>query len=192
MYLKWLKVQQALCIGTIPIPGIEKISRCCICFLYISYQINKLRFRKNQSKNFFPHHMPHLQDINILVADDNNINQTLMVKALSALGYKADVVSTGTDAVTANKEHHYDLVLMDYQMPEMDGAEAAQCIKENGQAHKPVIILMTANLLVSTDHLSHHGIFDGFLKKPFTMEELAGTIEKWRPRFQQAKSAKRG
>ncbi len=128
--------------------------------------------------------MQNLQYIHILVAEDNIINQMLIVKMLSALGCKADVVENGALAIEACRLQAYDLIFMDYQMPETDGVEAARSIKQNcSLQQQPVIILMTANLLVNDDYLNHPGVLDDFLKKPFTIQEMSGKIEKWQSKY---------
>lgn len=121
--------------------------------------------------------------ISILVAEDNVINQTLLTKMLSVLGYKADVVDNGTSALEACQSKLYDIIFMDYQMPGADGIETAKNIKQINCEPKPMIILMTANLLVNDDYLSQPGAVDYFFKKPFTLQEIAAVIEKWQPMF---------
>jgi CheY-like chemotaxis protein len=127
--------------------------------------------------------MQNPQCIRILVADDNVINQTLFAKMLSVLGVQADVVDSGVRALEACQFQHYDMVFMDYQMPGTDGVEAAKSIKEINRIPKPVIILITANLLVNDYYLTHPGVVDDFLKKPFTLQEMADIIKKWQPSF---------
>src|SRR3954451_12787536 len=99
--------------------------------------------------------MQNPQCIRILVADDNVINQTLFAKMLLVLGIQADVVDNGSRALEACRSQPYDMVFLDYQMPVTDGVEAAKNIKNIIPAPKPVIILMTANLLVNNYFLTH-------------------------------------
>jgi CheY-like chemotaxis protein len=127
--------------------------------------------------------MQNPQCIRILVADDNVINQTLFAKMLSVLGVQADVVDNGLRALEACQSQHYDMVFMDYQMPGADGVEAAKSIKEINESPKPIIILITANLLINDYYLTHPGVVDDFLKKPFTLQEMSDIIEKWQPLF---------
>lgn len=122
---------------------------------------------------------PH--SLRILVAEDNLINQTLFTKMLSVVGYTAEVVDDGNCALDLCKQQAYDLIFMDYQMPGADGIETAKNIKAINRHPKPVIVLMTANLLVNNDYLSHPGVIDDFLKKPFTLQEIAAIIKKWHP-----------
>ena len=119
--------------------------------------------------------------IRILIADDNAINQTLFAKMFLVLGIQADVVDSGTRALEACHAQPYDMIFMDYQMPGTDGLETAENIKRINRKAKPIVILMTANLLMN-DYLSTHpGVVDDFLKKPFTIQEIAAIIKKWEP-----------
>ena len=119
--------------------------------------------------------------IRILIADDNAINQTLFAKMFLVLGIQADVVDSGTRALEACHSQPYDMIFMDYQMPGTDGLETAENIKRINRKAKPIVILMTANLLMN-DYLSTHpGVVDDFLKKPFTLQEIAAIIKKWEP-----------
>jgi CheY-like chemotaxis protein len=127
--------------------------------------------------------MQNPQCIRILVTDDNVINQTLFAKMLSVLGVQAAVVESGELALKACVSQPYDMVFMDYQMPGTDGLEAATNIKNINRLPKPIIILMTANLLINDCYLTHPGVVDGFLKKPFTLQEMEAIIEKWQPMF---------
>lgn len=127
--------------------------------------------------------MRHPQCIRILVAEDNIINQALFTKMLSVLGHKADITDSGTSALEACESQRYDIVFMDYQMPGIDGIETAKSIKRINREPKPIIILMTANLLVNDDYLAHPGVIDDFLKKPFTLQEILAVIEKWQSIF---------
>ena len=121
--------------------------------------------------------------IRVLVADDNVINQTLFAKMLSILEVKADVVDSGERALEACRSQRYDIIFMDYQMPGTDGIEAAKNIKDISSKPKPVVILMTANLLVNDYYLTHPGAVDDFLKKPFTLQEIGTIIKKWELTF---------
>jgi CheY-like chemotaxis protein len=75
------------------------------------------------------------------------------------------------------------MVFLDYQMPVTDGVEAAKNIKDIITSAKPVVILMTANLLVNDYFFTNPGVVDDFLKKPFTLQEIEALIKKWEPTF---------
>jgi CheY-like chemotaxis protein len=117
--------------------------------------------------------------LNVLVAEDNKVNQRIAVSMLTRLGHKATVVDNGLLAVKAVETSHYDLVLMDIQMPEMDGIEATQIIRSKGlMASKLPVIGLTASYRLS-DHDSYRqcGMND-CLAKPVRLDDLRLTLKK--------------
>ena len=113
----------------------------------------------------------------ILVAEDNPVNQQVTVFMLESLGYLADVVANGQEALEALDRGHYDLVLMDCQMPVMDGYEATTRIRQRSNFSDLPILAMTANALADDrDRCLAIGM-SGYLAKPVQIEELAGAIE---------------
>jgi two-component system, sensor histidine kinase and response regulator len=120
-------------------------------------------------------------DTRILVAEDNLINQRLMLVLLQKAGYSVDVVTNGTMAVEAVKNHHYGLVFMDIQMPELDGLEATQQIRklESSSGMHTTIIAMTAYSYPKDRDLCMRAGMDGFITKPVAPEEILKTIEDW-------------
>jgi PAS domain S-box-containing protein len=140
---------------------------------------------KSVSKRDINYHMPSDRlsdkyDMNILIAEDNLINQKLIIKFLQQLGYKVDVVSNGRDAVDAVKAGKYDIVFMDIQMPVMDGLEATKTIKAgmNG-VRKPKIVAMTANALEGDKEKCLDAGMDDYISKPIMIEEVQRVIEKF-------------
>lgn len=131
-------------------------------------------------------HEPHGQ-ARVLVVEDNVVNQKVAAKMLAKLGFNADVVGDGRAAVRAMDATHYDLVLMDCLMPEMDGFQAAQEIREReahrlstfaNAAHVP-IVAMTANASEQDRERCLAAGMDDFLAKPVTLERLGALLEKW-------------
>ncbi len=120
-----------------------------------------------------------LPQLHILVAEDNPVNQKLAVRLLEKAGYSTDVAKNGYEVLEKIKENHYDLILMDVQMPEMDGLQATQKIREleNGNHHVPIIALTAHAMKKDIDRCLHAGM-DGYVSKPIRREELFKEIER--------------
>jgi signal transduction histidine kinase/DNA-binding response OmpR family regulator len=129
-------------------------------------------------------------DARILVAEDNIVNQHVAVGALAALGYRADVVANGVEAVEAVRRVPYAAVLMDCQMPEMDGYQAAQEIRrcEGAGRHTP-IIAVTADAMKDARAKSLSAGMDDYITKPLKMEELAAALDRCVPDHAASESA---
>ncbi len=119
--------------------------------------------------------------IRILAAEDNPINQDLIKHMIKKHGYKCDMVSNGEEALKAFKENRYDLVLMDCQMPVMDGLETTKAIRElekNSNKHTPVIAI-TANVLRQNMEACKNIGMDEFIPKPVDYELLFEKIKEY-------------
>ena len=117
--------------------------------------------------------------LQILLAEDNVINQKLAVRVLERRGHKVTVAETGRKALDALTKHSFDLVLMDVQMPEMDGLEATALIREGEKKtgrHIPVVA-MTANAMVGDKERCLAAGMDGYVSKPIQTKELFAVIE---------------
>jgi len=111
--------------------------------------------------------------LRILVAEDNSINQQLALLTLERMGYLADIAGNGVEAVDAVRRQFYDTVLMDVQMPEMDGMEATKQIRRQiPPDRQPRIIAMTANALQGDREMCLNAGMDDYVSKPFKVKEL--------------------
>ena len=130
---------------------------------------------------------PRLQG-RVLLAEDNLVNQEVALGMLQEIGCQADVVDNGRDALAALRQGAYDLVLMDCQMPEMDGFAATQVIRaqeaqaqgESGARRLPILAL-TANAFESDRQACLDAGMDDYLSKPFTLEQLHAILSLWLP-----------
>jgi signal transduction histidine kinase/CheY-like chemotaxis protein/ligand-binding sensor domain-containing protein len=116
--------------------------------------------------------------LQILIAEDNPVNQKLTDRVLSKLGYKGDVAVNGLEALETVKQKHYDIILMDVQMPEMDGLEATRQIRLQVGMH-PIIIAMTANAMQGDREECLSAGMDDYVSKPVKLDELVNVLEKW-------------
>lgn len=114
----------------------------------------------------------------ILMAEDNAINQRVGKLILQRAGFAIDVVQDGQEALQAHKANPYDLILMDCQMPVMDGFEACRQIRLLSH-RQPVIVAVTANALLGERERCLNAGMDDYLSKPFQAEQLIGVVQKW-------------
>lgn len=115
----------------------------------------------------------------ILLAEDNPVNQKVGIRLLEKLGYHPDLAANGQEALDAVRRQSYDLVLMDMQMPVMDGLEASQVIvQEYPVQTRPLIVAMTANVLESDRLACKNAGMDDFLGKPVLLSDLHKLVER--------------
>jgi len=116
----------------------------------------------------------------VLVAEDNPVNKQILVKALERAGYTVDVRSTGLEAVQAVTEGPFHAVLMDCQMPEMDGYEATRLVRllEGSGRHTPIIAITASAMSSDRDRCLAAGM-DDFVSKPVRPEDLLATLARW-------------
>lgn len=116
--------------------------------------------------------------LKILVAEDNPINQKIAIKILGKLGYNVQIANNGKEVIEILTKDNYDLILMDVQMPEMDGLEATRNIRTQMQV-QPVIIALTANVLQGDHDACIQAGMNDYISKPIIIDELISKLQKW-------------
>ncbi|WP_407357194.1 PAS domain S-box protein [Methanolobus sp. WCC5] len=127
-------------------------------------------------------HQKHNHELMILLVEDDIFNQEVALKMLTKLGFNVDVVANGQEAIKALEMIPYDLVLMDVQMPEMDGIEATRLIRDISSAvidHNIPIIAMTAHAMEGDRERFIEAGMDDYVSKPVTLKVLRELMNKW-------------
>jgi CheY-like chemotaxis protein len=115
--------------------------------------------------------------LRILLAEDNVVNQKVALRILVQMGYRADVASNGLEAIESVERQHYDVLLMDVQMPEMDGLEATRRIVARWPKKKrPHIVAMTANAMQGDREMCLAAGMDDYVTKPIRVDELTRAL----------------
>ena len=126
---------------------------------------------------------PESLQISILLAEDNLVNQKVALRVLKHLGYQADVVSNGLEVIQAIANKSYDLILMDIQMPDMDGLEATEYIRKQElerQSGSPItIIAITANATHDDQYICRKAGMNDYISKPIQIEKLKDILQKY-------------
>jgi CheY-like chemotaxis protein len=121
--------------------------------------------------------------LRILLAEDNVVNQKLALRILQQMGYRADLASNGLEAVESVERQTYDVVLMDVQMPEMDGLEASRRITAKWPAgERPRIVAMTANAMAGDREMCLAAGMDDYVTKPIRVDALVEALMQVPPR----------
>ena len=116
------------------------------------------------------------QGLRVLLADDNVTNQKVALLSLSRLGIRADTVANGVEAVAAARAYPYDVILMDVQMPELDGLAASKEIRKAPLAKQPYIIAVTANATIEDRALCLASGMDAYMSKPYRLRDLRRSL----------------
>jgi CheY-like chemotaxis protein len=140
----------------------------------------KSALKKELATSEFDSTLGYRVPLRILIAEDNAVNQKLAVRMLERMGYRPDVVANGLEVLDALRRLHYDLVLMDVQMPEMDGLEATKQIRREWKpGQRPNIIAMTANAMAGDREACIAAGMDDYVSKPIQLKDLQLAIEHW-------------
>lgn len=118
------------------------------------------------------------QPLRLLIAEDNAVNQKVALKMLAKMGYRADIAGNGLEVLDALNRQNYDAILMDLQMPEMDGLEATREIRRRFIENRPRIIAMTANAMPGDREICLEAGMDDYLSKPVRIEQLQTVLKR--------------
>ena len=131
--------------------------------------------KKMEPTNFFD-----AKAISLLLVEDNLINQKVALQMLKKLGLKADVAGDGQQAILALEKRAYDVILMDMQMPVMDGISATKVIRERkSEWGEPIIIAMTANAFKADQEACLEAGMNDYLPKPVRVDDLKAKLSRW-------------
>jgi CheY-like chemotaxis protein len=126
--------------------------------------------------------MEELKDLKILLAEDNWINQRIATLTFRQLGVSIDIASNGQEALEKYRENNYDLIMMDLQMPVMDGLESARKIRsfeeESESGHRVYIVALTANVNPEIKEECTTAGMDDFIEKPFQESDLRNLLSR--------------
>jgi CheY-like chemotaxis protein len=125
--------------------------------------------------------------LRVLVAEDNAVNQKVAMRMLARLGCAGYAVANGAEALHAVQSQQFDIVLMDCQMPEMDGFEATRRIRELGLTDRLPILALTANAMEGDKELCMQAGMDDYLVKPIELKTLAEALSRWGSQTLQAR-----
>lgn len=150
---------------------------------------SQISHTKNSEKSSATSERKKFHNTRILVAEDNPVNQEVARRMLNLLGCEADIVNNGRKAVEASEQSNYDLILMDMQMPEMDGYQACEAIRErleqehslSPQLLRLPIIALTANAVRGDREKCLDAGMDDYLSKPYTLDQLEMALRAWLP-----------
>jgi len=112
----------------------------------------------------------------VLLVEDNEPNRRVIRLMLNELGLEPDEAAGGYEAIEATARRHYDIILMDLQMPDLDGLEATRRIRAQEQSHRATIIALTATVFESDDARCRAAGMDGYLQKPLNLDALSGAL----------------
>ena len=123
--------------------------------------------------------------LSVLLAEDDRTNQHVQTRILNKIGYHPDIAHNGKQALEMTEKKHYDIILMDVQMPEMDGKEVTRAIR-NRRGHQPLIVAVTANAMQGDREDCLRAGMDDYLSKPISFQRLGMLMEKCALRVKEA------
>lgn len=123
--------------------------------------------------------LPLTREWSVLIAEDNPVNQIIAQKVVEKLGFKGKIAENGRKVLIALEQNKYDLILMDCQMPEMDGYETTSAIRQNLKFRNIPIIAMTANAMKGDQERCQQAGMDDYITKPIVFKNLRDMLWKW-------------
>ena len=143
------------------------------------HEITKSFSRRNSYSSSGAHGSGNRNPLRILVAEDNPVNQMVVLRILAKLNYSVDLATNGVEVLEALDRQYYDIIFMDLQMPEMGGLEATEKIIEKwGESH-PTIIAATANVQQEDQAACFAAGMDDYIGKPYALEQIQAMLAKW-------------
>ena len=133
---------------------------------------------KKKEADDLPVNLSEKYPLRILIAEDNPVNQQLAMIVLTKMGYEPEIAENGKEALQRQQAENFDVILMDVQMPEMDGLEATRSIRRELE-RQPIIIAMTANAMQEDREDCLGAGMNDYISKPFKPQEIAMMLEKW-------------
>ena len=158
-----------------------KIGQLCDTIIRLMSEKNSVDVHDltQKSKSKYIENLAQLYPYRILLAEDNSINAKLASLMLERLGYKTDIAGNGLEVLASLRRQNYDIILMDVQMPEMDGLEATKHIRKSIPLEKqPYIIAVTANATLNDRQLCFQSGMDDYVTKPIIIENLIQALQK--------------
>lgn len=146
----------------------------------LTENFSNLATKTQQSKALLQidYEMASKQPLRLLLAEDNAVNQKVALKMLEKMGYRADVAGNGLEVLDALERQNYDVILMDLQMPEMDGIETTRKIRQLELSNKPRIIAMTASVMQGDRENCLEAGMDDYISKPVRIEQLQAVLRR--------------
>ncbi|AFZ47366.1 multi-sensor hybrid histidine kinase [Cyanobacterium stanieri PCC 7202] len=160
-----------------PNPHIRQFHGSTFYFtIFVEIPLNQNNSDNNHNEtNHYPKPSPHLK---ILLAEDNLVNQKVALLTLKKLGYQADVAKNGAEVLEKIENTSYDVILMDVQMPQMDGLTATKMIRSRKDKFQPYVIALTANALDGDSQICLDAGMNDYISKPLRIQILAEALTK--------------
>ncbi|MGB3518267.1 MAG: response regulator [Elainellaceae cyanobacterium] len=182
------QIDQAVMAQQNPVAGIQYVSKPVKQNALCDALLHSLKAPHDESSHLSKSDMEQLSkpstltthDLRVLVAEDNLVNQKVILQLLKRLGHEAEIANNGIEVLDYLRQHPYDLVLMDVQMPEMDGLEATREIRQQiPTEQQPYVVALTANATQGDREVCLQAGMDNYLSKPIRMDALSTILQQY-------------